>query len=210
MEIHSKLKMMGLDVPKDIFYTSAHATAAFLKSQNPKCTAFVIGAAGLKVALEEAGITATDSKPDYVIIGENDDYSGKQVTMACNFVRQGAKLIGTNADLFDPVEHGLIEPSCGAWISVIEKATGKNAYFVGKPNPIIMRNVLKKIGLHSLECAMLGDRMDTDIIGGIEADVDSVLLLSGAETLESMKVRQFQPYLVLDHVGDIVPEDFKG
>lgn len=204
-ELQQKLARMGLDVNEKHFYTSALATAKFISSQAPGCSAYVIGAPGLVNALYEAGITMNDVNPDYVIVGETSNYNYENVLHAVKLVQNGAKLIGTNTDMTGPSEQGII-PACRAWISPIELATGKSAYFVGKPNPLMMRTGLKLLGVHSAEAVMVGDRMDTDIIAGIETGLDTVLVLSGCTTREEVDNYPYRPKYILSGVGDIVPE----
>ena len=162
-ELQQKLARMGLDVPEEHFYTSALATAAFLKEQAPGCSVYAIGEAGLFNALYDAGITMNDVNPDYGVMGEGKSYSLDTLTKATNLVLGGAKLIGANSDITGPIEHG-IAPACRALVAPIELATGKQAYFCGKPNPLMMRTGLKLIGCHSAEAVMVGDRMDTDVL----------------------------------------------
>lgn len=202
-ELQQKLERMGLDVDESHYYTSAQATAQFVSSQKPNCSAYVIGDPGLFLALSEVGITNNSVDPDYVIVGETNNYNYENICQAVHHVLNGAKLIGTNADLTTPVEDGLI-PACRAWISPIEMATGKQAYFVGKPNPLMMRTGLKMLGVHSHEAAIIGDRMDTDIIAGIETGVDTCMVLSGVTTEKKMQEYPFRPRLVLKGVGDII------
>lgn len=201
-ELQQKLARMGLDVDEQHFYTSALATANFIRSQAPGCSAYVIGDSGLINALYEAGITFNDVDPDYVIIGETNDYNYDKICRAVTHVLNGAKLIGTNTDMTGPTEHGLA-PACRAMVAPVELATGKTAYFVGKPNPLMMRTGLKRLGVHSAEAAMIGDRMDTDIIAGIESGLDPILVLSGVTTREEVKRFPFRPRLILNGVGDI-------
>lgn len=203
VELHKKLKKMGLDVGPDHFYTSALATASFLKAQAPGCSAYVIGEAGLLNALYDAGITMNDVDPDYVVIGCGRTYSLASVTAAINMVCNGARLIGADPDLTGPTETG-ISPGGGALIAPIEMATGKKAYFCGKPNPLMMRTGLNILGVHSAEAVMVGDRMDTDMIAGLESGMSTVLVLSGISTRETVKEYSYQPSLILDGVGDIV------
>ena len=175
---------MNLDVDESHFYTSALATAAFLKHQSGGCGVYVIGAAGLINALYEAGIAMNDVNPEYVIVGETQNYNYESILKAVSLVLKGAKLIGTNSDLTGPSERGLV-PACRALISPIELATGKQAYFVGKPNPLMMRTGLRMLGVEREEDAVIiGDRMDTDVLSGIEAEIETVLVLSGVSTLE--------------------------
>lgn len=202
-ELQQKLARMGLDVPEKHFYTSALATAAFLKEQAPGCSVYAIGEAGLFNALYDAGITMNDYNPDYVVIGEGKTYSLESLTRATNLVLNGAKLIGANSDVSGPIENG-IAPACGALVAPIEMATGKKAYFCGKPNPLMMRTGLKLLHCHSAEAVMVGDRMDTDVISGLESGMSTVLVLSGVSTRETLNTYGYRPTIVLDGVGDIV------
>lgn len=202
-ELQQKLARMGLDVSEEHFYTSALATAAFLKEQAPGCSVYALGEAGLLNALYDAGITMNDVNPDYVVIGEGKTYTLDTLTKATNLVLKGAKLIGTNSDLTGPIEHG-IAPACGALVAPIELATGKKAYFCGKPNPLMMRTGLKILGCHSGEAVMVGDRMDTDVISGLESGMSTVLVLSGVSTRETIGTFAYRPTVVLDGVGSIV------
>ena len=178
-ELQQKLRRMGLDVDESHFYTSALATARFISSQAPGCSAYVIGGAGLIMALHDAGITMNDVDPDYVIIGEGNSYNYENILRAVRLVLKGARLIGTNSDLTGPSEDGII-PACRAMIAPIEMATGQSAYFV-----------------------MIGDRMDTDMVAGIETGLDTVLVLSGVTRREDIAKFPYRPRLVLDGVGDI-------
>lgn len=202
-ELQQKLARMGLDVSEEHFYTSALATAAFLKEQAPGCSVYAIGEAGLLNALYDAGITMNDVNPDYVVIGEGKSYSLDTLTKATNLVMKGAKLIGANSDLTGPIENG-IAPACRALIAPIELATGKQAYFCGKPNPLMMRTGLNILGCHSAEAVMVGDRMDTDVISGMECGMSTVLVLSGVSSRSTIDTFAYRPTMVLDGVGDIV------
>ena len=201
-ELQQKLWRMELDVDESHFYTSALATAHFLSSQAPGCSAYVMGEHGILNALYDAGITYNDVNPDYVVVGEGRSYSLDTLTKATNLVMQGAKLIGANSDVSGPIENG-IAPACRALIAPIEMATGKQAYFCGKPNPLMMRTGLKKLNCHSGEAVMVGDRMDTDVISGMESGMSTVLVLSGVSTRETLKTYAYRPSIVLDGVGDI-------
>ena len=201
-ELQQKLARMGLEVGEQHFYTSALATAKFISSQAPGCSAYVIGAPGLVNALYDAGITMNDVNPDYVIVGETHNYNYENIINSVSLVQKGAKLIGTNSDLTGPTENGIV-PACRALISPIEMATGKTAYFVGKPNALMMRTGLKLLGAHAAESVMIGDRMDTDIVAGIESGMDTVLVLSGCTSLEDLKMFPYQPKYVFNGVGDI-------
>ena len=201
-ELNQKLTRMGLDVPEEHFYTSALATAAFLRQQAPGCSVFAIGEAGLLNALYDAGVTMNDVNPDYVVVGEGRAYSLDTLTKATNLVMNGAKLIGANSDVSGPIENG-IAPACGALVAPIEMATGRKAYFCGKPNPLMMRTGLRMLGCHSAEAVMIGDRMDTDVISGMESGMSTVLVLSGVSTRETLDTYAYRPSIVLNGVGDI-------
>ncbi len=203
MELHQKLQRLGIDVAPEHFYTSALATASFLASQSSGASAYVIGEAGLINALYDAGLTMNDVNPDYVIVGESRSYNLETLEHAVNLVLAGAKLIGTNPDLTGPVEKG-ITPATGALIAPIELATGSKAYFVGKPNPLMMRHGLRRLECKREEAVVVGDRMDTDVIAGIEAEIDTVLVLSGVTSPESMKQFAYRPGYIFGHVGELV------
>lgn len=202
-ELSMKLERMGLKVSADHFYTSALATAAFLKSQNPDCTAYVIGEAALTKALYDQEIYMNDVNPDYVVVGETRTYNFEKIEKAIELVNKGAKLIGANPDITGPTERGVM-PATGSLIAPIEIATGKKAYFVGKPNPLMLRHGLKKLNCHSAEIAFIGDRMDTDIIAGIESNVDTVLVLTGVTSMEDINKFPYRPKYILNGVGDLV------
>ncbi len=202
-ELSMKLERMGLKVSADHFYTSALATASFLKSQNQNCTAYVIGEAALTKALYDQEIYMNDVNPDYVVVGETRTYNFEKIEKAIELVNNGAKLIGTNPDITGPTEKGIM-PATGSLIAPIEIATGKKAYFVGKPNPLMLRHGLKKIGCHSNEIAFIGDRMDTDIIAGIESNVDTILVLTGVTSMEDIDKFPYRPKYILNSVGDLV------
>lgn len=202
-ELQQKLARMGLDVSEDHFYTSALATARFLKEQAPNCSVYAVGEAGLFNALYDNGITMNEINPDYVVFGEGKTYSLDTLTKATNLVLNGAKLIGTNSDVSGPIENG-IAPACGALVAPVEIATGKHAYFCGKPNPLMMRTGLKLLNCHSADAVMIGDRMDTDIISGLESGMDTVLVLSGVSTEDTVNTYAYRPTAILNGVGDIV------
>ena len=201
-ELRQKLQRMGLDIDEEHFYTSALATAAFLKKQAPGCTAFVIGAPGLLNALYDVGVTMNDVDPDYVIVGETASYNYEVITKAVRLVLNGARLIATNSDLTGPTEFG-IAPACRSLVAPIELATGKKAYFMGKPNPLMMRTGLHLLGVHSEEAAMVGDRMDTDVIAGMESGLATVLVLSGCTSRTDVNDYPYRPTYILNGVGDI-------
>lgn len=201
-ELRQKLARMGLDVDESHFYTSALATAKFLQEQAPGCSAYVIGAPGLVNALYDVGITMNDVNPDYVVVGETDSYNYNMIIKAVQLINKGARLVGTNPDMTAPSDIGII-PACQALISPISLATGKSPYFVGKPNPLMMRTGLKLLNVHSADAAMIGDRMDTDIVAGMESGLMTALVLSGVSTLENIKVFSYRPSIILNGVGDI-------
>ena len=202
-ELSMKLERLGLSVSPDHFYTSAMATAEFLSTQAPGCTAYVIGEAALAKALYDKKIYMNDINPDYVVIGETRTYSFEKIEKAIELVNKGAKLIGTNPDTVGVTERGIM-PATGSLIAPIEIATGKKAYFVGKPNPLMLRHGLSILGCHSADIAFIGDRMDTDIIAGIESNVDTVLVLTGVTKTDDIDTFPYRPKYVLDGVGDIV------
>ena len=204
-ELSQKLARLGLRIEEEHFYTSALATASFLASQKPGGSAYVIGEAGLTNALYDAGFTMNNVDPDYVVVGETRTYSFERIEQAVHLVLAGAKLIGTNPDLTGPTERGIV-PATGALTAPIELATGSKAYYVGKPNPLMMRHALKKMGFRREETAIIGDRMDTDIIAGIESEIETVLVLSGVSTRETIGQFAYGPRYILDGVGDVVPK----
>ncbi|WP_330641915.1 HAD-IIA family hydrolase [Cuneatibacter sp. NSJ-177] len=204
--LQKKLAKMGLEVDAVHFYTSALATARFIRSQSEHATAFVIGAGGLKEALSAEGVAFTEKEPEYVIVGEDNDYHYDDIVKAVRLTMAGAKLIGTNTDLTGPTEFGII-PACRSLIAPIERATGKEAYYVGKPNPLMMRTGIRILGVHSEEAVMIGDRMDTDIVAGIESGMDTVLVLSGVTSREEIGRFPYRPRLVLSGIGE-VPKAF--
>ena len=203
LELSQKLKRMGLDVPVEHFYTSALATASFLKNQCPGGSAYVIGEAGLLNSLYDAGICMNDVSPDYVVMGDTRTYNFEKIEKAIALVNNGAKLIGTNPDITGPTEQGIM-PATGALISPIEIATGKKAYFVGKPNPLMLRHAMKTLGCHSEETVIIGDRMDTDIVAGIETSTETVLVLSGVTTEKMIGDFPYRPTHIVNNVGDLV------
>jgi NagD protein len=203
-ELSEKLARMGLAVDESHFHTSARATAVFLASQKPGGSAYVIGDAGIINALYDEGLSINDSNPDYVVVSESANYDYARICHATKLVLEGAKLIGTNPDLTGPVEGGQIVPATGALLAPIELATGSKAYYVGKPNPLMMRSALKKLKCRREDTAIVGDRMDTDIIAGVEAEITTVLVLSGVTQREDINAYAYGPNYVLNGVGDIV------
>ncbi len=204
-DLQHRLAAVGLEVPDGQLYTSAMATAQFLAHQHPNCTAFAIGESGLTSALHDVGCVLTSINPDYVVLGETTSYSFESISHAIRLIAGGARFIATNPDTSGPSERG-IQPACGAMAALIEAATGVKAYFVGKPNPLMMRSALNYIGAHSENAVVVGDRMDTDVIGGIESGMETILVLTGV-TAESEVARfPYQPTHVLASVADIVVE----
>jgi len=202
-ELREKLARLGIEVEEGAFYTSALATASFLAGQCPGGSAYVIGETGLTNALYDAGFSMNEINPDYVIVGETKSYSFEKMTRAVHCVLQGARLIGTNPDLTDRFEEGIV-PATQALVAPIELVTGKKAYYIGKPNPLMMRHALTQIGCSREETLVIGDRMDTDIVAGIEAGIDTLLVLSGVTSRAEMDRFPYRPAFVLDGVGDIV------
>ncbi|MBO7304605.1 MAG: HAD family hydrolase [Clostridia bacterium] len=204
-ELSMKLERMGLSISADHFYTSAMATAEFLHSQAPGCTAYVIGEAALSKALYDQKIYMNDINPDYVVVGETRTYCFEKIEKAIALVNKGAKLIGANPDTVGVTDTGIM-PATGSLIAPIEIATGKKTYFVGKPNPLMLRHGLRKLGCHSSEIAFIGDRMDTDIIAGIESNIDTVLVLSGVTSLKDIDEFPYRPKYIVDGVGDLIKQ----
>lgn len=203
-ELQQKLARLGLDVDESHFYTSALATAAFLKSQCPGGSAYVIGEPGLVGALYDAGFTMNEVNPDYVVLGDTHSYSFDRIERAVALVRAGAKLIGTNPDLTGPIEGGIV-PATKALMAPIELASGRNAYYLGKPNPLMIAHGLRLLGVDEEEAAIIGDRMDTDIVAGMESGIDTVLVLSGVTNEHEMRKFPYRPMYVLGGVGEITP-----
>ena len=203
-ELRQKLQRMGLDIPEEHFYTSAIATARFLAKQKPNCSVYCIGEAGLLNAIYEEGMTINDVNPDYVVVGPTKNYTFQNMSKAVSLVRNGAKLIGTNPDTTAPAEGGVIIPDCAALVAPIEIATGKKAYYLGKPNPLMMRSGFHRLGCKSEDAVVIGDRMDTDIIAGVESGATTVLVLSGVSTAETVEAFPYRPTIILNDVGDII------
>jgi NagD protein len=204
-ELQQKMARLGVEIGEEHFYTCAQATASFLSSQCPKGSAFIIGEAGVVNALYSVGYSMNDVNPDYVVVSESSMYSYERITHAINLVCKGAGLIGTNSDVTGPVEQGIV-PGTGALVAPIEMATGKKAYFVGKPNPLMMRSALKILGCRREETVIIGDRMDTDILAGIESEITTVLVLSGVTAEEDVKRFAYRPDYILKGVGGIFKE----
>ncbi|MEQ7126790.1 HAD-IIA family hydrolase [Actinopolymorpha sp. B11F2] len=204
-DLRARLSTAGLDVPEEAIWTSALATARFLEDQSPGGTAFVIGEAGLTTALHGIGYVLTDRNPDYVVLGETRTYSFSTITTAIRLIKDGARFIATNPDPVGPSPAGVL-PACGAVAALMTKATGADPYFVGKPNPLMMRSALNRLEAHSETTAMIGDRMDTDVISGVEAGLRTVLVLSGVTRREEIERFPYRPSRVVDSVADLLDE----
>ncbi|MGO1393255.1 HAD-IIA family hydrolase [Agrococcus casei] len=202
-DLAARLRTSGLDVPEERIWTSANATAEFLKQQKSDGTAYVIGQAGIITALHDAGFTMTDNDPEFVVVGETRSYSFESITQAIRLIDRGARFISTNPDATGPSPDGIM-PATGAINALITKATGREPYIVGKPNPMMFRSALNQIGAHSEVTGMIGDRMDTDIIAGMEAGLHTVLVTTGISTRESIEKYPFRPNEILDGVFELV------
>jgi NagD protein len=202
-DLRNKLLRLGLDIEPEHFYTSALATASFLASAKPGCSAYVIGEPGLVNALYNAGISMNDADPDYVVVGETRAYNIEKIERAVTLVLKGARLVGANPDITGPVEGG-IAPATGALIAPIELASGRKAYFVGKPNPLMMRHALKRIDSRREDTVIIGDRMDTDIIAGIESEIDTVLVLSGVSSRGTVAEFAYRPKMIRDNLAHVL------
>ncbi|WP_369214784.1 HAD-IIA family hydrolase [Streptomyces flavofungini] len=202
-DLQARLNRMGLDVPVENIWTSALATAKFLDDQRPGGTAYVIGEAGLTTALHDIGYVLTDHDPDYVVLGETRTYSFEAMTKAVRLINGGARFICTNPDETGPSTEGPL-PATGAVAALITKATGRTPYFAGKPNPLMMRTGLNAIGAHSETSAMIGDRMDTDVLAGLEAGMETFLVLTGLTSRDGIDQYPFRPSTVVDSIADLV------
>jgi NagD protein len=202
-DLAARLRASGLDVPEESIWTSALATADFCASQMPNGRAFVIGEAGLTTALHEAGFIMTETEPDYVVVGETRNYSFEAITKAIRLIGDGARFIATNPDATGPSADGPM-PATGAISALITKATGKEPYVVGKPNPMMFRSAMNRIGAHSETTAMIGDRMDTDIVAGIEAGLHTVLVLTGISDDREIEKYPFRPDEILAGVHELL------
>jgi NagD protein len=202
-DLSARLAHAGLIVPEESIWTSALATAAFLSSQQPGGSAYVIGEAGLTTALYEAGYTLTDISPDYVVLGETRTYSFEAITRAVRLVTAGSRFIATNPDVTSPSSEGPL-PATGSVAAMITRATGAQPYFVGKPNPMMFRSAMNRIEAHSESTVMVGDRMDTDVVAGIEAGLETILVLSGSTRAADIARFPYRPTRVLDSIADAV------
>jgi NagD protein len=204
-DLVARLAASGLEVPEQAIWTSALATARFLEDQRPGGSAYVIGESGLTTALHSAGYTLDDRSPDYVVLGETRTYSFERITRAIRLIADGARFIATNPDPTGPSAAGPL-PATGSVAALISRATGVEPYFVGKPNPLMMRSALNAIEAHSESSAMIGDRMDTDIVSGLEAGMETILVLSGLTSLEVAERFPFRASQIVDSVADLIDQ----
>jgi NagD protein len=202
-DLAARLAANGLEVPEEAIWTSALATARFLEDQRPGGSAFVIGEAGLTTALHDAGYTLTERAPDYVVLGETRTYSFERITRAIRLIAAGARFIATNPDATGPAADGPL-PATGSVAALISRATGVAPYFVGKPNPLMMRSALNTIDAHSETAAMVGDRMDTDVVSGLEAGMETILVLTGVTTREEAERFPYRASRIVDSVADLI------
>ncbi|MCK4609100.1 MAG: HAD family hydrolase [Gammaproteobacteria bacterium] len=201
-ELAQRLQNIGINVPAERIFTSSMATACFLQSQHPNGKAFVVGESGLTQALYEIGYIITDTDPDYVVLGETFAYSIDQLTKAIRLISKGALFVATNPDNVGMENEGLV-PACGALAALLERATGCSPFYVGKPNPLMMRFALNYLGIHSANTVMVGDRLDTDVIAGMMSGMDTILVLSGVSKREDIKKYPYRPTYVVNSVADI-------
>lgn len=204
-DLRARLLSYGLDIPEEVFWTSALATAAFLDDQRPGGSAYVVGEAGLTTALADIGYVLTDREPDYVVLGETRSYSFASITTAIRLVEGGARLLATNPDEKGPGREGSL-PATGAVTALVERATGRAAYNIGKPNPFMLRSALRCLGAHAADAVVLGDRMDTDVRSGLEAGIPTILVLSGLSDSSTVAGHPYQPDRVIGFVAEIVDQ----
>jgi NagD protein len=204
-DLAARLAASGIELPEEAIWTSALATASFLEQQRPQGSAFAIGEAGLTTALHDAGYTLTERSPDYVVLGETRTYSFERIAQAIRLIVAGARFIATNPDPTGPTPDGPL-PATGSVAALISRATGVDPYFVGKPNPLMMRSALNAIDAHSETTAMVGDRMDTDVVAGLEAGMHTVLVLTGSTSREQAERFPYRPSRIVDSVADLVDE----
>src|ERR1044071_401020 len=202
-DLRARLLGSGIDVPEESIWTSALATADFLADQRPHGTAYVVGEAGLTTALHDIGYVMTDRDPDYVVLGETRTYSFEAITRAIRLIEAGARFLATNPDVSGPSIHGPL-PATGSVAALIRTATGRQPYFIGKPNPLMMRFALNRLEAHSESTVMIGDRMDTDIISGLEAGIRTILVTSGSTRPEHVERFPYKPTRVVDSIADLV------
>jgi NagD protein len=201
-DLSHRLHTVGMEIQPERLFTSAMATAAFLHSQRPEGTAFVIGESGLTQAIHEIGYVITDIDPDYVVLGETFAYHYENITKAVRLIAAGARFIATNPDVSGPTEAGIV-PGCGAMAALIEQATGKTPFFVGKPNPLMMRSALNYLDVHSEDSVMIGDRMETDIVAGVQSGMRTILVLTGVTNRDDIERFPYRPTWVVDSIAEI-------
>jgi NagD protein len=204
-DLAARLTRTGLDVPEEAIWTSALATAGFLEDQRPNGSAFVVGEAGMTTALHSHGYTLTDRDPDYVVLAETRTYSFERISKAIRLIDAGARFIATNPDNIGPTPDGPL-PATGSVAALVSRATGVDPYYVGKPNPLMMRSALNALDAHSESTAMIGDRMDTDIVAGLEAGLETILVLTGLSSEQDAERHPYRPSRVVESVGELVPE----
>jgi NagD protein len=204
-DLAARLRSSELVVREEAIWTSALATARFLEDQRPGGSAFVIGESGLTTALHEADYTLTDHDPDYVVLGETRTYSFERITRAIRLIREGARFIATNPDTTGPSPAGVL-PATGSVAALISRATGVDPYFVGKPNPLMIRSALNALDAHSETTAMIGDRMDTDVVAGLEAGLETVLVLTGVTARSDADRHAYRPGRIVESVADLLDE----
>jgi NagD protein len=204
-DLAARLRRTGLDVPEESIWTSALATAQFLDDQRPRGSAFVIGESGLTTALHAVGYTLSERDPDYVVLGETRTYSFERITLAIRLIAAGSRFITTNPDSVGPTPEGPL-PATGSVAALVSRATGVEPYYVGKPNPLMMRSALNAIEAHSESTAMIGDRMDTDVVAGLEAGLHTILVLTGVTQEGETERYSYRPSRIVDSVADLLPE----
>jgi len=204
-DLAARLQRVGIDVPADCIWTSALATATFLDNQRPGGTAYAVGEAGLTTALHDIGYVLTDVDPDYVVLGETHNYSFEVITKAIRLIAGGARFIATNPDPTGPSPQGAL-PATGAVAALISRATDVNPYYIGKPNPLMMRSALNALDAHSESTAMVGDRMDTDMVAGMEAGLETILVLTGMTTEAEVDRFPYRPARIVGSIADLIDE----
>lgn len=203
-DLSHRLKILRLEIPSTNIFTSAMAVGMFLKMQKPKGTAYVLGESGLTTAVHRVGYVITEYNPDYVILGESSYFNFEQITKAVRLIHNGARFIATNPDPLGPTETGIV-PACGAMAALIEKATGRIPFYIGKPNPFMMRSAMNYLGVHSENTVIIGDRMDTDIVAGVQIGVETILVLSGVTKNEDVEKYPYRPTRIINSVEEIIP-----
>jgi len=206
-DVVAKLARIGLEVAERHIYTSAMATASFLAQQKPGATAYVIGEGGLLQALFAAGFSIVDHDPDFVIVGEGKALTLEMIDTATHWISKGAKLIATNLDPSCPTQNGSVRPGCGAFVALLENATGVKAFAAGKPSPVMFRQARKSLGLRTDETFMVGDTMETDILGGLQMGYNTVLVLSGGTHPSQLKRYAYEPKYIVESIGDLLTLD---